>query len=253
MSSSHRHRRELREKHQNMLGNHSVTHSFQEQYGYEPQNESYTYDDAHSKTNNQQFSIQQEPSIQYERVDHYLAVDSGDRDRTKYPNPNSYTVHLGASSSQTGAVANRNYKNVCEVGLIQATIPDQANSGSVFDEPYLLLKVSEFDGLDTTFNGTNSSLSSCFAVMNMDAPYSTGDFFNINLDVVSKAPKKFRGNMITLDKLSIKITDKDGTLFNFGTDTTPPVVPDKTLQHLLVFKIVTMEPTINHLQTRGVY
>lgn len=253
MNSSRKHRRELREKHQNRLGNPSTEYGFQEQYAYEPQNDIYSFDDAHSRANNKQFSVEQEPDIEYERVEHYLAIDSGDRDRSKYPNPSNYIVHLSASSNQTGAVANRSYKNVCEVGLIQATLPDQAASGSIFDEPYLLLKVSEFDGLNTTFNATNSNLNSCFAIMNLDIPYSTGDFFNINLDIVSKTPKVFRSNWATLDKLSIQIVDKNGNFFNFGTDATPPTAPTKSLQHLLVFKIVTMEPKIGHLNARGVY
>lgn len=253
MENSRRHRRELRERHQRRLGNVGVSDHFQEQYAFEPQNEIHSFVDSHSRMNNQQFSVQQEPTIEYEPVHHFLAVDSGDRNRTLYPDPNSYTVHLGASSTQTGAVANRSYKNVSEVCLIQATIPDKADSGSILDEPYLLLKVSEFDGLNTTYNGTNSNLNSCFAVMNMDAPYSTGDFFNINLDIVSKTPKRFRGNWITLDKLSIQITDKDGTPFNFGTDTSPPTAPTKGLQNFFMFRITTMEPKMNHIQMRGVY
>ena len=253
MNSSRRHRRELRQKHQNVLGNHDNFNEFQEQYAYEPQNTVYSYDDAHSSANNRQLSVQQEPNIQYEEVIHYLAIDSGDRDRSKYPNPNSYTVHLDGSSNQTGAVAMGGYKNVQSVTLIQATIPDQAASGSILDEPYLLLKVSEFDGLNNVYNGTNANLTSCFAIMNMDAPYSTGDFFNINLDIVSKTPKIFRGKLATIDKLSIQITDKDGNLFGFGTDSSPPTAPDQTLQHLLVFKIVTLERKIDQLNNRGVY
>lgn len=224
-----------------------------EQYAYEPQNMVRTFQEAHSAAANAPLSVLQEPKIQYKEKIHFLAIDSGDRDRSKYPSPSSYTVHLEASSNQTGAVGLGGYRNVKCIELVDAVIPDKAATGSIFDEPYLFLNIGGVDGLDRVYNGTNRYITNSFAIMNLDSAVSSGKFININLDIVSKTPRIFGGRLGKIDKMTIEITDKDGDAFDFGTDASPPTAPTKGLQNTFVFKITTLEKSIDELNARGVY
>jgi hypothetical protein len=132
----------------------------------------------------------------------YLSIDSHDRDRTKYPNPNEYTIPLVSSdtTNQHGSVPGKRYKNVTSIELISAVIPNRAN---VLDEIYLILQVDEIT--DSTYDPL--------------------------CKVFYPKPKA------SFDRITIILLKRDGTPFNFGTDNTLPAEVNPDLQNSFTFKI----------------
>lgn len=152
-----------------------------------------------------------------------LTIDSADRDANLYPNPNSYVIDL---LKKTG----RTFKNVKEIRLLTGTLPDQSN---ITQEPYLILSVDEFN---SNMAGTNNYIQSGSCILQLDRPISTGYFLNLKTDLCKCIVHNFQ-NPKEISRLTIKIYDKAGNLFNFGSDSNPPA---KNLQHILSFEF-TME------------
>ena len=89
----------------------------------------HNYDTVYTNDSNAQYSISQEPDLQYQEKVHYLTISSKDRDVTAYPNVNRYSLKFP-----------NEFKNIQSIELIQGIIPDQ---NDVQNEPYLLLQVDE--------------------------------------------------------------------------------------------------------------
>ena len=190
-----------------------------------------TFHDANKK---QDVFFKRMPEEQYEYKEHYLVIDSRDRDRTKYPNPREYTIQF--NNGDNGNVQEQ-FKNIVSVQLIDATVPD-AVTGL---EPYLTLDIPE---LRPSYAGTNDHLSNTFAILE---PETKGTPF-ARCKFVSPALNKYRTPISSLNKLTIQFKDYKGTPYVFGTDATPPTVPTVGLQNMLVFKIVTRESDYKMLE-----
>jgi hypothetical protein len=179
-------------------------------------------------------SITQEPKMEYQDKIHYVAIESKTRDLVAYPNPEKYRVTFGDS-----------YRNVKSIELIAATIP---HKNSVLSEPYLVLKIDEFDNLESSDTNTDNA----FTILQLNTPNSSGNFIDLDMYICSGTIKVFDTPMARLNALSISIRDYDNNLFSFGDDTTG-TPPNKPLQNMLLFKITTKEVKRDRLQHRNVY
>ena len=72
------------------------------------------------------------PEDKYEYEEHYIIIDSRDRDRTIYPNPQEYTVQF--NNGKDGHVEEQ-FKNIVSIQLIDAILIGYGQT--VHDEPCL--------------------------------------------------------------------------------------------------------------------
>lgn len=179
-------------------------------------------------------SIKQEPEIEYEQTVHYVSVESKARDLTAYPQPGKYRITFGDS-----------YKNVKAIELIASTIPDKNN---VTSEPYLVLKIDEFDNIESS--DVNKDLA--FTYLQLNAPNTTGNFIDLDMYICSGTIKIFKTPLARLDRLTVSFRDYDNNIFSFGDDTAGSP-PNKSLQNMLLFKITTEERKRNVLGHRNVF
>lgn len=193
----------------------------------------YQHNDYNSVYSNpQQFSTQQEPDIEYEKVDHYLTVSSKDRDTSQSPSESNYMVNF-----------QQEFKNIHSIELIQAIIPDK---NDVTSEPYLLLQVEELENIMVS---NDRNVSDAFAILQLCRPTTTGAFINIDKRIHENVVKYFKTPKSTLSRMTIKITDCDGTLFDFGGVNSLT----KDYQNTFIFKIVCLEKQRSSLSHRNVF
>jgi hypothetical protein len=185
-------------------------------------------------SNDRNLSVLQEPDIEYEYTINYVALESKSRDTTAYPQPNSYRIVFGDS-----------YRNVKSIELIAATIPDK---NSVLSEPYLVLKIDEFDNIESS----DTNLDNAFTILQLNSPNSSGSFIDLDMYICSGTVKIFKTPLARLDRMSVSIRDYDNTLFDFGDDTSGSP-PNKQFQNMLLFKIITQERKRDPLQHRNVF
>jgi hypothetical protein len=180
---------------------------------------------------NTQLSRLQEPDINYSRVEYYLTVSSRDRDVSIYPNGSQFSVVLP-----------KEFKNVYSIELLQAIIPNQ---NSVLDEPYLVLTVDE---LDDIMYSNNKTIAEGFAMLMLTPP--NGNFISIDNRIHENTVLYFgTNNKAKLSKMTVKITDVDGNIFDFGGSSSTA----KLYQSTFVFRIVQMERSTGTLNTRNVF
>jgi hypothetical protein len=182
-------------------------------------------------SNDTQLSLVREPTITYSTYDYYLCVTSASRDLTQYPSESNYVVHFDTP-----------YKNVSSIELIQTIIPDKNN---VTYEPYLLLNIQE---ISDVMASNNQLLLDAFAIIQLAPPTTTGKFINTDKRIHENIPKVFR-TPVSLSRMSIKITDNAGTVFDFGGGSTA----DKQYQNTMIFKITCLEKSRDSLNYRNVY
>ncbi len=185
---------------------------------------------------------------EYVETTNYLVLDSTERDRAKFPSTSSYDMDLSRVSSIRG----NGFANVHSVELVRATVPD---ANGVAAEPYLLVRVSD-QLAGRAVQGNNDAVSDSLAVLSLPAAASTGNFIHVApADGNGFAPTAVFPDapLASLTKLQIRITDREGTPFNFGTDTTPPTAPNKALQIVLMLRIVTQERRRRMLQAQPVF
>lgn len=165
----------------------------------------------------------------------FLSIDSQDRDRTKYPNPNDYTIPLVSSNTNgQGDVPGRRYKNIVEFELISAIIPNRAN---VMDEIYLILDIPELN--DSTYDASNPHLRTGFAKLLFETVDGTSKWLRLDVDNSDPLRKVFYPSpKSSLDRVTIRILKRDGTPFNFGTDNTLPTEPNGDLQNSWTFRVI---------------
>lgn len=192
------------------------------------------YDIVYTNDSNQQYSISQEPDLQYEEKIHYLTISSKDRDVVAYPNVNNYSIKFP-----------NEFKNIHSIELIQAIIPDQ---NDVQDEPYLLLQVDEIQDVMVS---NDKNISNAFAILQLASPTRSGTFIQIDRRIHEYTVKYYDTPKAYLSKMSITILDSEGNPFDFGTDTPSP--PNKSFQNTFIFKIVTLEKQRRVLNHRNVY
>ena len=177
-----------------------------------------------------------------------LSIDSADRDRDIWPDPSRYQVKLEPSDTFTGAHTNRRYKNVIAIELLTLCVPDK---GMVAKESYILLDIEElhYDMYDATNTQTRNAFAKIFLQrLNVDSI-----FLCMNKEFSDPLILNFfQAPMGSLSKLTINIRRKDGTLFNFGTDTDPPAKPNPELQNTMTFKITTSTSNTDIIPRRNI-
>lgn len=200
----------------------------------ESNNDQYKSNDISTvfSTEDRGLSVTHEPSIQYEKTDNYLIVNSKDRDTVTYP-----------SSSQFVITLDKEYRNISSVELIQAIVPDKNN---ITQEPYLLLNVKE---LENTMDSNNKQIYESFAILQTCQPTISGSFLQIDKRIFENVIMKYKTPKANLSKMSISITDTDGVLFNFGGSGSS----SKEYQSLFVFKITTLESSRTPINHRNVF
>jgi len=190
------------------------------------------FNTVYSDNFNQKLSVIQEPDITYETRENYLVVSSADRDTSIYPSSSDFVIQL-----------DKEYRNIVSVELIQAIIPDK---NTVTHEPYLLLKVKEFEN---TMDSNNKPICNAFAILQLSAPTASNTFIQIDKRIFENVTLNYRTPRANLAKLTIQVNDVTGNVFDFGGSGTT----DKEHQCLFVFKIVTSESDRKLLKNRNVY
>lgn len=191
-------------------------------------NFSYSYTNNNGNDYQNPYTVLKPESLQElieetELITEVLTIDSGDRDASLYPSPNSYVIDLLKKAGKT-------YKNVKQIRLLTGTLPDKNN---ILQEPYLILSVDEFNA---NMTGTNTYIQSGSCILQLDRAITSTYFLNLKTDLCKCIIHTFQSPK-EISRLSIRIYDKSGNLFNFGSDSNPPV---KSLQHMLSFEF-TME------------
>jgi hypothetical protein len=171
---------------------------------------------------------------EYKLKEHYFVVDSRDRDRSKWPNPSEFEVKMEPENTYTGATLSHHYRNVKSIELISACYPSNSSN-----ESCLYLNIPELEG--DIMDGTNITSTKAFA--RLIPSLITNNFIYGDLNNVPKLTYHAQGKR--LDKLTIQLKTVDGSIVNFGTDTSPPTAPTDTLQVNLLFKVTTVEPLIH--------
>lgn len=194
------------------------------------------FNNVYNSVSNTQYSLNQEPSIEYEKYTHYLSISSRDRDRSVYSDVNSYSI-----------VFPTEFRNISSVELIQAIIPAKNNAE---EEPYLLLQIDEIPDLMVS---NDKHISNCFAMLQLAPPISANGFIQIDKRIHENTIKIFKTPKANLSRFTISIKDCNGNLFNFGSDTTLPDNLDKSVQNTFIFKIVTLEKKRSELNNRSVF
>ncbi len=177
-----------------------------------------------------QMNLIQNPKVRY------LHVDSRTRNRERYPNPNNYVYPLIASAIEPNAVGVE-YKNIYEIRLTNAVIP---NINNPLDLPYIILVIEELSGM---FDGVTPACRKAFAKLLFCECTADGKYLRLdNGDDDGLKRIFYPAPLASLGKLTIRWLKPDGTLFNWGTDTTPPVNINEDLQNSFTLQIVTMIP-----------
>lgn len=191
------------------------------------------FNQAFNAENNKKLSVEQEPNIEYEETVNYIVVSSKDRDVSQYPNVNRYMIDLPSE-----------FKNIKTIELIQAILPDQNN---IKLEPYILLKIEE---LEDVMVSNDRNISDAFAIIQICCPAIDGGFINMDTKIHEKTVKFFKTPKASLSRMTIRVTDYAGVLFDFGS-ATPGLT--KTYQNTFVFKVVTLDRKRVSLSHRSVF
>lgn len=166
----------------------------------------------------------------------YLHVDSRNRDRNKYPNPNHYVYPLVSSQNDVdtpGVV----YKNIHEIRLISAAIPD---INSPLDFPYLILAIDEIDGI---YDAATPQVKR--AIGKLLFCECGGKFLRFDPGISDGVVRNFwPAPLASLSRLTLSWLKPDGTLFSWGTDTTPPTPVNEELQNSFTLQIITEVPDV---------
>lgn len=176
------------------------------------------------------------------KEEHVVIIDSRDRDRTVYPAPSYYIVALNATNTTAKPHLSRGFKNVLTVEVLEITLPLAGTSTTPFDRhPYLLLQIDE---LDNTLDGTNTTLRKSIAKI-YPKDIRGDDWVHMTLNYRKIYNRNTLGN---LNKLTVRIVDPDGNLFDFGADNGGS--PNKFLQNALTLRITTLEPEVDDVINR---
>lgn len=168
---------------------------------------------------------------------HYLHIDSRDRNRNKYPNPNHYVIPLIGSNQIDEATPGQLYKDIFQISLISATIPVLGNP---LDLPYIILVIDELEGI---YDSASQQCSKAFGkLLFCDCG---GKFLRFDQGVSDPIIRTFYpAPLASLSRLTIRFLKPDGTPFSWGTDNTPPTPINEDLQNSLTLQIVTKIPDV---------
>lgn len=172
-----------------------------------------------------------------------IAVDSRDRNREQFPDSNRFRVHVNPSDTFEGAGLFTNLKNVESIKLVECITPDFTGS-----HPYLTLVIPE---LQDTMLGTNDKLKKAFAMVFPDTVH--GNFVSCKTKGCCYCLKKFKPALANINRLTFEFYAPDGTLVDFGVDTTPPTAPNNNVQVIVVLEVHTIESNISVIESRPLF
>lgn len=197
---------------------------------------------AHSTNANNHLSIDAEPNITYTQYDHYINISSSNRDPTNYPLHYDYRINFDFP-----------FKNIKKIELISAILPNQpasSSSGNILNESHLIIDIDEINYVEFPNNTGSSSLKG-FAILPLKpATQATGGFINPELGCIYHKSKVFKTPLASLSHFSIKITNYQGDLYDFGQ---PSGSTSKQYQNHFVFKVTTEETSRKILNHRNIF
>jgi hypothetical protein len=171
--------------------------------------------------------------------EHYVTIDSIDRDRATWPLSSRFEVKFAGLPDFAGATVGRGFKNVSSLELVSVVYP---NTNYVLNEPCLYIGFDEFKG---AYDGTNTAGAGAFAKLIPASALggfvqSYGDSGNAGAPQrkISWSPG------VRLDKLTLSLKTSRNVIFNFGTDYTPDVPADPALQVSVTLRVTTVEPYV---------
>lgn len=168
----------------------------------------------------------------YEYIDHFVIIDSRDRDRGIYPNPNSYVVRF--DNGTTGNVAEE-FRNVVAIKLVECILPTTTDS-----QPYLILDIPELSSQEnSSYAGTNFNLSKAFAIL-LPEVKTTYSKCKTSEGIINT----FKVPLASLTRFTIQFKTYDNTLFPFVSEPLPGGMTN-TNQNQLIFKITTKNKKIH--------
>lgn len=185
------------------------------------------YDEAHS--HQEQLSVLQEPDMDYKTKCHFVNITSASR-AVSQPLHYNYYIKL-----------EEKYENVVKVEMISAIFPNTTN---ILNEPFLVFDIKELNCIDFVNGAANHN---GFAVLPLKP--AAGLFISPEFGTMFHTtfyPKP----AITLDRLTVKIRDSTGALYDFAVPAGSTVATD---QHSFMLKIVTEEVNTDVLQPRHSY
>ena len=163
----------------------------------------------------------------------YLSIDSRDRDRTIYPNTNHFRVPLEVSNN-TPSTGTR-YRNIYSVTLLSCVVP---NVPQIFTQPYILLQIDEVSGL---YDAANPTSAKAFTKLYFREVTGSSAFLRSDKAVGDPSCKIFYpAPRASLDHVTVSFRYYDGTLVDFGADTTAPTDPNTLVQTTFTLEIKTM-------------
>lgn len=191
-----------------------------------------TVNDNYPSTFNAQSFLEQSKVPEYVYTENFVVINSADRDTARYQLHYNYVVDLIGT-----------YKNVISVNLISAVLP---NTSGILTEPYLVLSLGgDIDHIDF---GTLSNNHKGFTTLPIKSP-GTNSFIVPDLSGACNSEVLFRTPLARLPRLTIKLKDYTGALYNFGA---PGGSTAKADQHSFTLRIVTRELSRASLGNRNV-
>jgi hypothetical protein len=165
----------------------------------------------------------------------YISVDSRDRNRAVYPNTNYFRVPLVSSSDNPDVkTTGDRIKNVYSVTLLSCVVPNAAN---IHDQPYLLLQIDEIDGI---YDSANPTTTKALTKLYFRECFSGSTFLRLDKGVGDPSSRVYwPAPKASLEQLTISFRNFDGSLFSFGSDTTPPTDPTTEIQTTLTLEVRT--------------
>ena len=171
--------------------------------------------------------------------EHYVTIDSIDRDRDVWPLSSRFEVKFAGLPVFAGATVGRGFKNVSSLELVSAVYP---NTNYVLNEPCLYIGFDEFEG---AYEGTNSAGASAFAKLIPGT--ALGGFVHSYGDAGSSGHPQRKVSWapgVRLDKLTLALRTSRNTVFDFGADYTSDVPANPALQVSITLKVTTVEPYV---------
>jgi hypothetical protein len=174
--------------------------------------------------------------------EYYVGIDSKDRDTTKFSAPNEYQIAFAPSSSMTTGYIDSGFQNVVSIELIEALLIDSGSEANASDNgatyPYLLLEIEELGGM---FDGTNKQMSESFAILKKYETQNGYKYYDLMGGSVHERIIRVFNPRMSLNKMTIRITTPDGTIFNFGDANTSNA---NTVNYFL-FKVKTCQKNLS--------
>lgn len=163
----------------------------------------------------------------------YLSIDSRDRDRITYPNTNHFRIPLVTSRDQ--ASTGDRYKNIYSVTLMSCVVP---NVPAIFTQPYILMVIDEIDGL---YDAASPTSCKSFTKLYFREVSTSSAFLRLDKAVGDPTEKiYYPAPRASLDHITVSFKYYDGTMVDFGADTTPPTDPNALVQCTFTLQVKTL-------------